>query len=146
MNGRSLPKGCTPTLCAPSSSQTLAGPLQSNRQVTLTRIAFPEFFKSRYIDTIEARVFDGDCRYDVIIGRDVLRNMGLQLNFKKQTIAWDDCTIDMRKFPSRLSKQTSVPDPDLADQMFLDMIEEDLEDDAYVLDRDILDDTVPLNE
>ena len=33
--------------------------------------------------------------YDIIIGRDLLRSIGLSLNFKESTITWEHVSIDM---------------------------------------------------
>ena len=87
-----IPKGCTPRIVdGASQSRTLSGTLSSNREVTLNRVVFPEFFQSHYVDTIPARVFNTDCRYDAIIGRDVLRDMGLKIDFASNSMIWDDC-------------------------------------------------------
>ena len=35
----------------------------------------------------------------VILGHDILCEMGLVLDFKTQSIAWDDCHVLMHSFP-----------------------------------------------
>ena len=67
-NIKSLPPGCVPKKVETSSSSTLAGDLKSNLQVELEDVVFPEFFKTRRICKIDARVFTDECRYDAIIG------------------------------------------------------------------------------
>ena len=71
-NIKSLPPGCVPRKVAASSSATLAGNMTSNLEVDLQDITFPEFFKTRRICKITARVFPAECRFDAIIGRDAL--------------------------------------------------------------------------
>ena len=90
-----IPKGCMPRIVDASQSRTLSGTLSSNREVTLNRVVFPEFFKSRYVDTIPARVFNTDCRYDAIIEQDVLCDMGLKIDFSSNSMIWDDCKVAM---------------------------------------------------
>lgn len=132
-----LPKGCVPSVTNAVSSSTLSGPMMSNRKVTLEGVYFPEFFKTRYLHTMEARVFSTPCRYDAIIGRDVLQEMGITLDFKNQMMTWDDCRVEMRQFPlngkkpttsSRVSKD-DPEEPSFAEQLFFEALEADLYDD-----------------
>lgn len=90
------------------------------------RVAFPEFFKQRFLDKIKMRAFSGECWCDMIIGRDVVSEMGVKLDFKKQLISWDEVNIDISVFP-QASKDPQEPTP--AEAMFLDMAKMDLEDD-----------------
>ena len=125
-NGKSLPKGCVPQRGKTVSSTTLAGDMQTNLIAKLEGITFPEFFKTRKIDSVEARVFHADCRYDAIIGRDLLEEMGLILDFKNSKMSWDECHVPMRPFPS---SNAAKQDPSPAEQLYMDMMEADLEDD-----------------
>jgi hypothetical protein len=68
IKAKSLPKGVFPTNVDEICSSTLAGDMKSNQEVKLERLVFPEFFKTRIVDSLEARVFHNTCRYDVIIG------------------------------------------------------------------------------
>jgi hypothetical protein len=43
--------------------------------------------------------------YDAVIGRDLLRELGIILNFKDNTVTWDDSTIHMR---TNLSKAATA--------------------------------------
>ena len=61
LNQKALPKGCVPTKVDAVSSRTLAGTLNSNLSVEMERLVFPEFFKTRFIDSVEARVFQTPC-------------------------------------------------------------------------------------
>ena len=82
----------------------------SNSQVTLTDIRFPEFGNHR-IDAFTADVFDSPtCRYDIIIGRDVLKTMGASIDFHNQTTRWLGRDLPM-KDPSKamLLASTNVP-------------------------------------
>ena len=76
--------------------QTLAGNLTTNRYVFLSELTLPEFDKSKKISGNTALVFDSDCNYDIILGRDLLQKIGLVLNFGTNTIEWLDAVIPMK--------------------------------------------------
>jgi hypothetical protein len=122
-----LPLGCVPNKTDAVSSSTLAGNLSSSLHITMTDVRFPEFFKSRFIDNIEAMVFESKCRYDAIIGRNALQRLGLILNFKTQFMQWDECIVKMRMFPHPPALKPSHPEPSAAEQLFLDLLEDDIE-------------------
>ena len=65
--------------------------MTTTQYVVLSKISFPEFATNRHIGTLTAFVFDGDgVRYDLIIGRQALKKMQLQLDFQtEQSILFD---------------------------------------------------------
>jgi hypothetical protein len=129
-NIKSLPKGCVPIKVDAVQSSTLAGPMQSQLEVTLEHIVFPEFFRTRQVREVQAKVFNADCRYDAIIGRDMLKEMGLIIDFKDLRMTWDDIHVPMRSFPRpAVQKNLKIPEPTPAEQLYLNMLEADLEDD-----------------
>ena len=58
------------------------------------------------------------CRYDMIIGRDLLNELGIVLNFNDKTITWEKAQITMRTYPSNNTTKT------IAKTWFLDAAEE----------------------
>jgi len=122
INRRALPKGCVPTKVDGVRSSTLAGTLESCLKVTMNHVVFPEFFKSRFISEVEAFVFNTGCRYDAIVGRDVLQEMGLVLDFKTSSLKWDDCIVAMRPYPPEDEGITA------AQQLYYSLLEEDIEE------------------
>lgn len=56
--------------------QRHAGTVDSTRQVVLDNIMLPEFDKTKRISGTNAYVFNIDCKYDMIIGRDFLHKIG----------------------------------------------------------------------
>ena len=96
----SLPPNVCGKRCNKLKSQTIAGEFISNTKVTLQNICLPEFMSNRVFDTIEARVINSDCRYDMIIGRDALRLFKLNLLFKENLIEMEDVSLPMRPFPT----------------------------------------------
>ena len=84
----SLPHGASVTSSAPKKTTTTNGTFTSNAQVTLTNVKFPEF-GNHLINKIQADVFDSPtCRYDIILGRDILEIMGATIDFDQHTIRW----------------------------------------------------------
>ena len=65
------------------TSQTLAGTFTSNQEVQFEQVMLPEFFKTRKLDHVNAKIFDTQCRYDMILGCNLLNDLGLILDFKE---------------------------------------------------------------
>ena len=135
-NAKSLPKGCSPRKVESIQSSTLAGTMESNLAVTVENVTFPEFFRTRKLMEVEARVFHTPCRYDAILGREVLKEMGIVLNFKNGTMKWDESIVPMKLHPPK----TSEREPSFAEQLFLNALEDDLEDDDTLPTCDMTDD------
>ena len=84
----SLRHGASATPSAPKRTTTTNGVFASNAHVVLTEVKFPEFGNS-CIDTVTVDVFNSPtCRYDLIIGRDILKTMGATIDFQRQIIHW----------------------------------------------------------
>ena len=96
MKYSSLPHGTLMTPGPPKRTTTTTGVFSTSSQVTLEKVKFPEF-GNNCLDTITADVFDSlTCRYDLIIGRDVLKKMGAHIDFHKEMIRWMDRELPMR--------------------------------------------------
>ena len=63
----------------------------------------PEFYKNRdikwtmHVDESKA----GSCRYDMIMGRDLMTDLGIKFDFENFTMTWDNASIpihDVNKF------------------------------------------------
>jgi hypothetical protein len=93
-----LPRNVTPkVLQKPISSNTLFGKQQIQLYVDLEDIVLPEFSYSRKITKTKAYVVESKhCKYDMIIGRDFLRNNKINLSFENNTITWLEQTIVMK--------------------------------------------------
>ena len=101
----------------------MAGAFKSSQSVTLEHVVLPEFHRHRSIDSIEARVFNQPCNYDIIFGRDVLAKIGMNLDFQSFSMVWDEATVPMRKF-----QRLEPNDTPLAEVLFLDAIDDLLQD------------------
>jgi hypothetical protein len=64
--------------------------------VVLWAIRLPELDKNRVIDQHKALVFDGDIRYDLILGADFLAKSGIDIKYSSKTIEWFDNELPMR--------------------------------------------------
>ena len=116
---------------APITNQTLAGTFTANEEVKLYNILLPEFHKTRCIQTLTARIFDHGCRYDMILGRNLMNDLGIVLDFNTKSMAWDGSIVTMREY-DQTQEQTS-----LATNLLLDIIDSNLEanDSITMLDQ-----------
>ena len=73
--------------------QTTNGNMKLTHYVVLDTVVFPEFSPTRHLKEIKALVFDGDVRYDLIIGRKTLKEMELSLDFADEKMKWIDQTV-----------------------------------------------------
>jgi hypothetical protein len=60
----------------------------STRHVRLEDLILPDFGRTRTIDFQSAHVFSSDCRYDLILGRDFLKTLGMKFDFEHDTMEW----------------------------------------------------------
>jgi hypothetical protein len=92
-----LPKQAVLTELAETKSvRTLAGKLKSQQVVTMRDIRLPEFDKNRQISQQKCLVFDNDkCNYDLILGTNFLKKVGITLDYDKEEMCWYDCTLPL---------------------------------------------------
>ena len=112
----------------------MAGSLTSNRVVTVQTLRLPEFHRSRSIPNHDFRVFHTSCRYDMIIGRDLLSIFGIDLDFNTQTMTIDGAVVVMRPFPS--IPQHDPHHPTVAEMLLYELAEPDLWNDETPLSDD----------
>ena len=100
-----LPKICTPRLLErPLITNTIQGTMETKRFVTMDTLILPEFDRSLKVETHRAYVFDGPCKYDLILGRYFLGTAGITHDFLSHTMKWCNCTVSM-KDPSSTNAQ-----------------------------------------
>ena len=94
---KALPLGAHPkSLGRIETCKTLAGTFDTSKVVELETIVFPEFSRNKSLRKQMAKVYEASCNYDVIIGRDVLLEMGLIIDFDKRECRWMEHTIPMK--------------------------------------------------
>ena len=77
----------------------MAGTFASDRIIRLSNLSLTQFNRHATLPTVEVRIFHADCRYDIILGRDILRDFGCTLDFDSNTISCNEVTIPMQPFP-----------------------------------------------
>jgi hypothetical protein len=81
INRKYLPRNCQ--TCKISNSRkigTLTGSYTSSEMVVLCNLRLPELYKNHNVDQQKALIFDADsCRYDVILGADLLSKTGIDV-------------------------------------------------------------------
>jgi len=121
-----LPKGCNPKTVAPLIGDTLAGTFKSTQETTADTMTLPEFFKQRALCDVTIRMMDKPCKYDLILGRDVLSRLGIVLDFDDLTMTWDGKAVPMRVPPDYVTKP-GEPSP-IGMELYMDCFEDDLFD------------------
>jgi predicted aspartyl protease len=76
---------------------------------TKVQFTMPELYDDRVIEWI-VHVAKDTGHYDAVIGRDLLRELGITLNFKDNTVKWDDSTIHMRSQTSNAANAYFIRD------------------------------------
>ncbi len=94
ISGKCLPRRCKSCLLAKRRSvATLAGSCTAHDMVVLHAIRLPELDKNQFIDQHKALVFDGNIRYDLILGADFLAKSGIDIKYSSGTIEWFDSEL-----------------------------------------------------
>ena len=102
-NHRALPPNITPTTVPALHSTTMAGNFQSNQQLSLSTVSLPKL-SDLTLPNLNARMFNAKCRYDLILGRDILSHFGIDINFKSQRISGPTgSSIHLHQFPSSMA-------------------------------------------
>lgn len=141
INCKALPSGINGKQVPKLTGNTMAGTFTSSTEVTMNEICFPEFHRTRKLVTAPARVFHAECRYDIIIGRDILQQLGMILDFDDNRIVWDNAIVTMREYPV-VQKQHNdlLVEPTVTEALMLELCEEELldNDEAQPSDHDAL--------
>jgi len=101
-----------------SSSQqkwtTPAGELSTSRSAKAEFI-IPELHDNRMI-TWKVHVTKDLGAYDMIIGRDILTDLGIDIRFSTETIEWDDSQIPFKDMDAHIHQSYHVDDPHAVDE------------------------------
>ena len=93
---RVMPKGiCIDQPKTKSLMRTLAGTYVPLGTIRMKGMRLPAFDKHRVIAEHQFHVFDSDCRYDVILGGDFLKKIGMNLLYQSMEIEWLGNTLPM---------------------------------------------------
>ena len=102
-----------------TSWNTAAGVFKTEGTAKIDMI-LPEFYESRLISW-KAHVTPQDCGYDMIVGRDLLQELGMNINFSTNSVEWEGATVPMKPHDANretdLFVQDSKPVEDAVDRM-----------------------------
>ena len=79
----------------------------STSQMTKVQFSLPEFFDDRLIEW-DVHLATSLGSYDMIIGRDILTDLGIDIHFSTQTCTWEHSTIPMRSTSATLEQSYVV--------------------------------------
>ena len=115
-NHRGLPPNINPTTVPALHGTTMAGNFQSNQQLSLSTVSLPEL-SDLTLPNLNARMFNANCRYDLILGRNILSHFGIDIDFKSQCISGHTgYSIHLRQFPS----STAIAHTDISVYLSID--------------------------
>jgi len=116
-NSKSLPQGIRGYTVDQISGSTLAGSFTSSEQVCVEDLVLPEFHPKQSLPKLGANIFNSECRYDMILGRDILRAFSVILDFEDNCILSDGVRIPMKPY------SVSSPESLLQDFLLQDIAE-----------------------
>ena len=129
LHARCLQPGMHPRVTNRSVNTTM-GTRDHVSEILLGDLVLPEFSRTKHISyPLWADIFDApNCRCDIISGRDLLRRLGIVLNFNTGLTTWDSVDVAMRHRDSFATNQTLMShfidifadDPIIGDQFLLD--------------------------
>ena len=110
---------------------TLAGSFPADESIILKNDLLPEFHRTRHLDNLQAKIFYQTCRYNMILGRDLMNDHGIVLNFDLKSMEWDKSIVAMREHPINMSTTS------FAMNLLSDAIDGGLDnnDSTFVLDQ-----------
>ena len=89
---------------------TKGGNFQTSKKCKTTFI-LKEFFENKSIEwNLHVDSTPGPHRYDMMLGHDIMRELGITLDFKDQMMTWDDSTIHIKDPGSLLDLLDPVND------------------------------------
>ena len=88
---------------------TMAGTLATSKRGFLN-IKMPEFNESAIIK-INCHVTTNKSNYDIIVGRDTLRELGIIIDFSNDTVTWNGSQINMKPPNCNTTEHYYISDP-----------------------------------
>ena len=102
----------------PRQIKTLHGVKAVNQMVVIKDISFPEFSPTQRVDkALQAYIYDQtNSPYDVILGLDVLKPLGIDISCSTETLTWNNTRIPWK--PKSYLDDASITDAQLAETSF----------------------------
>ena len=73
---------------------TAAGHI-STMKIARLQLKVPEFSKATFIN-YDFQIFESDIKYDMIIGQDLMRQLGIKIDFETDEVQWRDFSVLMK--------------------------------------------------
>ena len=89
--------------------QTMAGTFNTTHTCE-TKFKVPELDQSAEISK-KLHVTQMNGRYDIILGQDILRELGLVINIHAETVRWNNSVIDMKPLIAFRKPHTTLTTP-----------------------------------
>ena len=79
----------------PYSALSSSGVHQHHEYITLSKIRFPQFSTNIWLENVEFIIFDDSehCAYDIILGRNIIKQFGFIINFAKNETSCLNVTL-----------------------------------------------------
>ena len=132
INHRCLPNDVHGRTVSTIMGSTIAGTFKSTKEILLSDMILPELRRNTYLPKCPARIFNADCRYDMILGRDALQSLRITLDFDQNLVKAPGTQISMKPNPYIPPSQFST----LAINLMLDHMDNFLSDDSHSLNDD----------
>jgi hypothetical protein len=96
---------------------TIAGAMLTTEKCKI-KFKLPEFFEKRYIqyNVHVTETDDPNMTYDMIIGRDILRELGISVDFELQQSTWDSVAVPMKPANCNIGQSYFVQDQGAIDE------------------------------
>jgi hypothetical protein len=94
----------------PQGWSTPGGQLNTNQMVK-TQLTIPELQDDKLIEW-SMYVTEDLGNYDMIIGRDMLQFLGINIQFSTQEVVWDYATMPFKDFDATAMDSYHIEDPD----------------------------------
>ena len=94
---------------------TAAGLLVTNKKTKL-QFMLPELSETKLIEWKMHVLNDDAMNYDIIIGRDILEELGIIIDFKNKQITWDEISTPMRSLTSLKNDGYFINDSDIVNE------------------------------
>lgn len=101
-------------ISCPVKWRTTAGAFVTTKQVD-AQFILPELHEGRTI-CARAHVTPSLGQYDMILGRDLLRELGMVIDFSQQTVTWDDMSVPMKPEDASQEQHFNISDSKQVDE------------------------------
>lgn len=129
---RCLPPVCNLKIGEVQCIQTLVGNLEFQLVMDLQNVLLSEFHQTQVIESMEARMFEQGCCYDMILRWDILNNLQIKFDFELKCLTWDEAKVLICEYPKQEEKDLSLA-TDLLLKIYANDMDDNDQDDGQFL-------------